>query len=173
MSLSMQVGLGGNCAIIYRLSVRQLGSALGEPLGVVGIIYLAEAVGIDHCSGCTVDHSWGGVASAWHLLAWATGVISEGKSHPGSILHGGFEAILVGVSGDDYHLDVLCSVGVPLVVEVFQVSLEGSAPRSPRSGVQDHDDLVTRNSLCSYGLAVFVDKAGSEPVSHSRFKVKL
>ena len=124
-------------------------SDLGHPLRIVIIINVAKSISIDNLASGAINNSWGWVSSAWDNGLDARLVSSERESHPRSVPHGLVVATLVLVSRNDHNLDVLLSVGVPLVVKIFQVCLEWGAATSPGGGVNYHDQFEAINGLAS------------------------
>ena len=143
-------------------------SGLSEPLLIVGLVDLSEDISVNHSAGGSVKHTWGWVSSAWNLGLNGTLVGAEWDGNERSVSHGAVEASLVLISADDNDLNVLSTVGVPLVVKVCKVSLEWSTAGSPRSGVEDHNELVSGDGFSAEFLTVFVDELSSKEI-HPKF----
>ena len=123
---------------------------------------LAPGVLADHVAGLSVDDAGERVVLEGDLGLDASEVLTELALDPGHVFDGVVKAILIFVAGVGDDLDVLGAILVPLFVESLQLFLEGSAARSPVSGVEGHDDLVAIDGLVARNVvAVLVDESAS------------
>ena len=142
----------------------QLSSCLRQPQLVVGIVNLSEHISVDHGAGGSVHDTWGWVSGAWDFSLDGALVTSEWKSNPRLASHGLIEPSLVLITADNDDLKVFGASCVPLVVQLQKVSLEWSASRSPRGGVENHNQLVSGNCFNTDFSSVGLDKLSSKEI---------